>query len=89
MYISTIYIVRVEVIFLADLPLGPSNQGFEAKATRDRCGSMPQRLVVELVQRLEHHALWKRYVDRFWVDVVVGGLGGMCWKDVEQSKVWK
>lgn len=37
---------------------------FEAKATRDRCGSMPQRLVVELVQRLEHHALWKRYVEK-------------------------
>ena len=34
------------------------------KSTRDRAGKMPQRLVVEMVQRLEHHELWKRYVEK-------------------------
>lgn len=33
------------------------------KSTRDRAGALPCRLVVEMVQRLEHHGLWKRYVD--------------------------
>eukprot|EP00435_Cladocopium_sp_Y103_P074650 s168_g50.t1 len=37
---------------------------FVMKSTRDRGGKMPCRLVVEMVQRLEHHALWKRYVDK-------------------------
>lgn len=37
---------------------------FVMKSTRDRGGKMPCRLVVEMVQRLEHHALWKRYVEK-------------------------
>ena len=38
-------------------------KGFVMKSTRDRGGKMPCRLVVEMIQRLEHHALWKRYLD--------------------------
>lgn len=37
---------------------------FVMKSTRDRGGKMPCRLVVEMIQRLEHHALWKRYVEK-------------------------